>query len=358
MMSKLGVALVGCGEISRKYVSTLLPAEQVELVGAFDILPERTQQAAESFEGKAYDSMDALLADDAVDAVVNITIEREHAAVTRRCLEAGKHVYSEKPLALRYDEATGLLDLAAEKGVRLAAAPITILGEAEQTAWKLIREGRLGDVRFVYVDMNWGRIESWHPTPAPFYQVGPLLNVGIYALTTLTTIFGPVRRVTGFGRVAYPDRRTRDGEPFAVTAPDLFIAIVELANGTIGRLTTNFYVSFNSAKQRGAEFHGDLGSLYVFNPWLDFNSTVEFAPPGQPYEPVPLVGTPYEGFEISRGVIDLAGAIAEGRPHRASAEQAAHLVEVFDALTTSSEEGRAVEVTSEFPVPAPMDWAT
>jgi predicted dehydrogenase len=356
-MDKLSVALIGCGDISRKYVRTLEGAPQVELVGAYDLIPERTQRVAESFGGAAYASMDDLLADDRVQGVVNITLEAEHFAVSKRCLEAGKHVYSEKPLALSPAEATELVELASRNGTRLAAAPITILGEAEQTAWKLIRDGRLGTVRFVYCDMNWGRIESWHPNPGPYYTVGPLWNVGVYALTTLTTIFGPVRRAHGYGRIVLPDRRTKSGDPFDVTKPDLFIAIVELESGTIGRLTTNFYVDFESAKQRGVEFHGDLASLYMENPWLDFSTPVLVAEPGKPYEPVPLLGTPYDGFEISRGLMDLADAIAENRPHRASAAHAAHLVDVFDALATSSDEGRPVDVSSTFPPPAPMDWA-
>jgi predicted dehydrogenase len=356
-MDKLGVALIGCGDISRKYIKTLEGARQVQLVGAYDLIEERTQRAAESFGGTAYASMDELLADDAVQAVVNITLEREHYAVSKRCLEAGKHVYSEKPLALESGEAKELVELAQRNGTRLAGAPITILGEAEQTAWKLIRDGRLGTVRFVYCDMNWGRIESWHPEPGPYYTVGPLWNVGVYALTTLTTIFGPVRRAHGFGRIVLPDRRTKSGEPFDVTKPDLFIAILELASGTIGRLTTNFYVDFHNAKQRGVEFHGDLASMYMSNPWLDFSTPVEVAEQGKSYEPVPLVGEPYDGFEISRGLMDLADAIAEDRPHRASAEHAAHLVDVFEALSLSSAEGRAVDVSSEFPAPAPMDWA-
>ena len=157
-------------------------------------------------------------------------------------LNAGKHVHSEKPLAMTYAEAKALVDLAQAKGLRLSCSPITFMGEAQQTAWKAIREGRLGPVRVVYAEANHGRIESWHPNPEPFYQVGALFDVGVYLLTLVTTMFGPARRATAYATVLYPDRVTKEGRPFHIATPDWVVAAVELANGTVVRLTTNFYV--------------------------------------------------------------------------------------------------------------------
>ncbi|HZG65473.1 MAG TPA: Gfo/Idh/MocA family oxidoreductase, partial [Herpetosiphonaceae bacterium] len=353
--NKLRVAIVGCGNIAGPYAKTMQPFEQIELVGAADIDPQRAQDFVATYGGTAYPSMEALLADDQVDAVVNLTIHHAHPAVITQCLEAGKHVHSEKPLAMTYAEAKPLVDLAEAKGLRLSSSPITFMGEAQQTAWKVIRDGQLGTVRVAYTEVNWGRIESWHPAPGPFYEVGALYDVGVYPLTVLTTIFGPARRVTGYGTVLHPDRVTKEGVPFHIETPDWVVAAVELANGTVVRLTTNFYVGHHT-KQKGIEFHGDLGSLYL-DSWQNFHAAVEFAEFGKQYEPVTLLKEPYQGTEWGRAVAELADALAEGRPQRATGAQAAHVVEICEAITTSLKQGGPVEVTSDFTPPAPMEWA-
>jgi predicted dehydrogenase len=230
------------------------------------------------------------------------------------------------------------------------------MGEAQQTAWKVIREGRLGTVRVAYAEVNWGRIESWHPNPGPFYEVGALFDVGVYPLTVLTTFFGPARRVLGYGRVLYPDRVTKERVAFHIDTPDWMVAVVELANGTVVRLTTNFYVGHHT-KQKGIEFHGDLGSLHI-DSWQNFNAQVEFAEFGsKQYQPVDYVKEPYEGAEWGRAVVELADAVAADRPQRATGAQAAHVVEILAAIATSAKEGRPVDVISDFTPPAPMEWA-
>ena len=179
--------------------------------------------------------------------------------------------------------------------------------------------------------------------------------MGVYPLTVLTTIFGPARKVVAYGKVVYPDRNTTIGTSFHIDTPDFVVAAIELANGTVIRLTTNFYVGHHS-KQKGIEFHGDLGSLYLGS-WQNFATAVEFARYGEPYEPVPLVKEPYPGTEWSRAVVEMVDAIAEGRPQRATGAQAAHVVEILDAIQTSFMEGHPVPVTSDFTSPTPMDWA-
>ncbi|HEY65063.1 MAG TPA: Gfo/Idh/MocA family oxidoreductase [Caldilineae bacterium] len=352
---KVGIAIVGCGNIAEPYAETLQPYEHIRLVGAYDLIPQRAERLVARYGGKTYASMEELLADDAVDIVINLTIHHAHPAVIAQCLNAGKHVHSEKPLAMTYEEARALVDLAAEKGLRLSCSPITYMGEAQQTAWKLIREGKLGAVRVAYAEVNHGRIESWHPNPEPFYEVGALFDVGVYPLTILTTFFGPARRVTAYGKVVYPDRVTEEGRPFHIETPDFVVAVVELANGTVVRLTTNFYVGHHS-KQKGIEFHGDLGSLYLGS-WQNFAAPVEFAGYGKPYSPVPLVKEPYPGTEWSRAVVEMVDAISEGRPQRATGAQAAHVVEILCAIRRSYTEGRPVPVESDFTPPSPMDWA-
>jgi predicted dehydrogenase len=350
----LRIGIVGTGNIAGPYATTLAPYPQIELAGATDVIPGRAEEFVAIHGGRAYASLDEMLADNSIDLIVNLTIHHAHPAVITQCLNAGKHVHSEKPLALTYAEAKALVDLASQRGLRLSCAPITFMGEAQQTAWKAIRDGKLGPVRVVYCEVNWGRIESWHPNPGPFYEVGSLFDVGVYPLTLVTTFFGPARRVTAFGKVLYPDRVTKEGVPFHINTPDWSVAAVELEDGTVVRLTTNFYVGHHS-KQKGLEFHGDLGSLYIAS-FQDFRAEVEFAQFGQPYEALSYVKEPFPGTEWGRAVVEMADAMAENRPQRATGAQAAHVVEILCAIQESYTTGRPVEVTSSFTPPAPMPW--
>jgi predicted dehydrogenase len=348
------VALVGCGNIAARYARTIVAEPGLELVGATDVVAGRASELVREFGGTEYGSLDALLADDGVDTVVNLTVPEAHAEVSARILEAGKHVHTEKPVALRYQEAQQLVELAARRGVRLSAAPATLLGDAQQTAWKLVREGAIGRVRVAYAEANWGRIESWHPTPQGLYAAGPVVDVGVYPLTILTAMFGPARRVLAYGTTLEPERVALDGTPFRPQTPDFTVALVELATGVVVRLTATFWV--RPGRQRGIEFHGDTSSLYLAS-WGEFDSRLELSADGEEFTPVPPVREPYRGIGWSRALADLADAIATGRPHRASAEHAAHVVELLNAIARSMQDGAAVAVESDFAAPAPMEWA-
>ncbi len=352
--TKLGVGIAGCGTIAPRYTESIITYPETELVGFTDIDRSKAESLAAQHGGLVYPTLEAMLEDHRVQLVVNLTTHHAHKEVVTKCLQAGKHVHSEKPLALTYEDARELVELAQAKGLRLGCSPFTLMGEAQQTAWKVVREGHLGAVRLAYAEVNWGRIESWHPAPKPFYDVGPLFDVGVYPLSIVTAIFGPARRVTAYGAVLYPDRVTDHGIPFQVETPDFVVSMVELANGTLVRLTANFYVNFFN-KQVGLELHGDVASLHLTS-WYNFDEPVEFAEFGKPYQRVPFVHPPYKGVEWGRALRDMAQAIAEGRPHRATGEQAAHVVEILRAATESMKTGQPVEVHSSFTPPAPMEW--
>lgn len=354
MSQPTGVAIIGCGNIAGRYAADLAAYPEMDLVGHFDIERDKAQGLADAHGGKVYDCIEVLLADEDVDVVVNLTIHHAHYDVTRQCLEAGKHVHSEKPLALTLERGRELVALAAQKGVRLGCSPFTYMGEAQQTAWRLIRDGYTGPVRMVYAEVNHGRIEKWHPNPAPFYDVGPWFDVGVYPLTLLTTFFGPVRSVQACGKVLYPDRKTNEGKDFHIDTPDNMLAVVELADGPIARLSVNFYVC--TTRQRGLEFHGDDGSIHL-GCFQEFSAAVAKARPGEEFEAVDLLKAPYQGIEWGRGVREMAEAIREKRPHRASGDHALHVLEVLSAAVKSSESGQRVSVTSDIPRPPPMDWA-
>jgi predicted dehydrogenase len=348
------LGIVGAGNIAGQYARDLNTYPEIELSGVADIDTARARDLAAKSDTRAYASVDEIVGDPAIQVVVNLTTHTAHKAVITQALEAGKHVYSEKPLALSYDDARGLVELAQAKGLRLGCSPCTWMGEAQQTAWKRIRAGDLGTVRVVFAEMNWGRIESWHPSPGAFYDVGPLWDIGVYPLTLLTTFYGPARRVQASGKVLHPDRVSNAGVPFHISTPEFVTGTVELENGALVRLTVDFYVSMKT-KQKGVEFHGDEGSLWLGSPqW--FNAEVEYATFNEPYAPVPYLREPYEGTEWGRGVRDMVNALREDRPHRATGEQAAHVVEILEATARSMREGRAVEVASSFTPPEPLEW--
>ncbi len=353
-----GVALVGAGDIARRYAADVPGQPSLRLLGATDLDRSRAELLTSTFGGRVYEDLAAVLADDEVSIVVNLTSHRAHVPISRAALEAGRHVFSEKPFALEPAEADALVELAAARGVRIGAAPIVLLGDLAATAREWIDRGRLGTVRMAWADVNWGRLETWHVAPAPFYDVGPLYDVGIYPLTLLTGLLGPARRVTAVGRRLLPQRRTNAGVAFEIASPDAVVAMVELDSGALVRLTANFYVA-DPARQRGVELHGDDGSLWLSN-WFQFRGSVEAAVPwGEPYAPVPLVSEPAVDMPWAAGVEELARSVVEDRPMRAaSAQHAAHVVDVLAAISASIREERAIDVAtgqwSRDPPPGPI----
>jgi predicted dehydrogenase len=356
MRDPIRVGVIGCGNIAGPYAQDIPTYPNMALAGVTDLDADRAAAFAQTHSTQVYPTLAALLTDPGVDLVVNLTTHHAHKAVTTQALEAGKHVYSEKPLALTYEDARELVELAAALKLRLACSPFTLIGQAQQTAWKLIREGRIGTPRVIYAEVNWGRIESWHPAPEAFYDVGPLFDVGVYPLMILTAMFGPARRVTAFGTVVYPDRVTKEGQPFHLTTPDFVTAVYEMESGAIVRLTCDFYVSNSTTRQTGIEFHGDLGTI-ALESWANFDSTVLHADFGQPLAPVDLVQAGEAGIPWGRGVHELASAIQEDRPHRFTGEQAAHVVEILGATAEAARSGQPQTMTSGFAPPAPADWA-
>jgi len=356
-MTPFGIGIVGTGNIAAGYARDILTHPEIRLVAATDVDPGRAAAFAAANDCRAHASLDDLLADEDVDIVVNLTVHHAHYEVTKRALEAGRHVYSEKPLALRTSEARELVDLAQARGVRLGCSPSTFLGEAQQTASALIRAGRLGPVRAIYADVNWGRIETWHPAPAPFFDVGVLVDVGVYPLTLVTTMLGPARSVRAWRWDLKPDRVTVDGTPFRIGSPDLIVAAIELASGPVVRLDASFYVGRPAKAIGSLECHGDDASL-ALSSFQDFDASVEVGPYGGSLAAVDLVRPGFRGTAWARAVAEMASAIREGRAHRASAEQAAHVVEILEGAATSiRDRGRQVDIGSTVVPPPLMPWA-
>jgi predicted dehydrogenase len=353
--TQIGAAIIGCGNISSSYAENMLKYPEVKLLGFSDINFTRAEECVQKYGGKVYTTLDELLSDPEIEMVVNLTIHKVHSEIIRKCLEAGKHVHSEKPISMTSDEAWRLVKLAEGKGLRFSSSPITYMGEAQDAAWSIIDSGKLGTIRLVYAEVNHGFIEVWHPNPQPFYDLGVLWDVGVYPLTLMTAFFGPVKRVLGYNKVLKKDHVTMNGEPFSISTPDYYLGIIEMANGVVCRLSANFYAKM-SYQGGSLEFHGDEGRLKLGD-FQNFHAPVEFGEYGKPYRKVSHNGVGAEKhMEFSRGVQDMAAAILEDRPIRSSASQAAHVIDVVIALLKSMEKGGFVNVDSEFVAPVSMKY--
>lgn len=347
----VGVAFVGCGNISGPYADTMRHhRERLDVVGAYDINAEAGRAFARKYDCRLYASLDELLGDDAVEVGLNLTIHLAHAEVTQNLLRGGKHVHSEKPLAATREDGRACVELAREKGLLLSCSPFVILGEAQQTLKQAVAGGLLGEVREVYAEMNWGRIEMWHPAPAPFYGpgAGPLLDVGCYPLSVLTQIFGSVTAVRAMGGIRMPHRTIASGpnagQTFTATNPDHTVALLEFASGVHGRLTTSFFAV--QSAQAGIEVHGRDGSIRM-SAVPSFDAQLQLCKAGErEWTDVPAIAQPYPGVEWARGLLDVASALREGTPLTCPGTAAYHILDICLSALEASESGETVPVRS------------
>ena len=347
------VAFVGCGNIAGPYADSMKKhAEKLEIIGAYDLNPDAGQAFVGKHGGRLYRSLGEVIADESVELALNLTIHLAHGEVTKKLLRGGKHVHSEKPLATSRREGMACVELAAKQGQLLSCSPFVILGEAQQTLKKVVKEGLVGEVREVYAEMNWSRIEFWHPNPAPFYGkgAGPLLDVGCYPLSVLTQIFGSVAAVRAMGGVRMPVRTIgsgpRKGETFEVVNPDHTVALVEFASGVCCRLTASFFGV--KSGQAGIEVHGTGGSLRL-DSVVGFNSKLEVCKPGErDWMPVPPIAEPFPGIEWARGPLDVASAIRRGTPLTCPGTAAYHTLDISLSALEAARSGRMVKVKSTF----------
>jgi predicted dehydrogenase len=353
-----GVGLIGCGNISGIYLQNIQRLPGLRLVGCADLEMARTEAKATEYGVKAC-SVEQLLADPAVEIVLNLTIPKAHAQVATQALQAGKHVYGEKPLSVTGDTAASLMKLAEDKNLRIGCAPDTFLGGGLQTCRKLIDDGWIGAPVAATAFMLCHGHESWHPDPAFYYERGggPMLDMGPYYLTALTSLLGPVRRVTGSTRTTFPTRtitsQPRFGTAIEVEVPTHWAAVLDFANGVIGTLVTSFDVW--AANVPLIEIYGTTGSLAVPDP-NGFEGPVRVRRAGsQQWVEMPLS---HGNTENSRGLglADMAQAIRSGRSHRASGELAFHVLDIMEAVDSASREGRHIELAStcDRPDPLPM----
>jgi predicted dehydrogenase len=355
------VGIVGVGAISGIYLTNLTSvfSRSITVTALSDLDGERANAAAEQYGVAQVLSTEDLIQSDDVDIVLNLTTPQSHFEIARKAVEAGKHVYGEKPLCVTREEAAQLLSLADANGLRVGCSPDTVLGAGVQTCRKLIEDGWIGTpIGATAFMMNHGH-ESWHPDPAFYYKTGggPMFDMGPYYLSTLVQLMGPASRISGSARKTF-DTRTitsepKYGEAVDVEVPTHVSANIEFASGAVATVITSFDV-WGSTLPR-IEIYGTEGSLIVPDP-NTFGGPVRVRRKGsQQWSEIPLT---HEFFENSRGlgVADMAESIVAGVEHRANGHVAAHVLEMMHGIHDAASSGAyyTPTTTCSQPDPRPM----
>ena len=354
---KIKVGIIGCGVISAWYLKRLPMFKNLEVAACADLDAERAKAKAAEFKVPRACSVRELLADPEIGIVVNLTVPKAHAEVALSALKAGKSVYSEKPLASRREDGKRLLDLAAQKGLRVGCAPDTFLGAGLQTCRKAIDDGLIGEPVAATAFMLYHGPEAWHPNPEFHYEVGggPMLDMGPYYLTALISLIGPIRRVTACTRVSFPERaitsEPKKGKVIQVETPTHIAGVMEFAGGAVGTIVTSFDVW--GSRTPWLEIYGSQGSLSCPNPSTFGGQIFLHRAREKEWMPVPLSHVYSEDWR-GIGVADMACGVQSGRRHRAHGETAFHVLDVMQSFLDSGATGRHVTPASTCERPAAL----
>jgi predicted dehydrogenase len=342
------VAVVGCGVISGTYAMTLGQLGFLEVAACVDDVPERAATLAAA-HGAEVHTLDEVAHDPAIDAVVNLTPPKAHAQVTRATLEAGKAVFSEKPLGIDFAEGAALVELAGDRGVRLGCAPDTFLGAGLQTARAVIDRGDIGEPLAANAFMLQAGPEWWHPNPGLFYErgAGPLFDMGPYYFTTLVQLLGPAVRVSGAARFSRAQRLITSeplrGSMIDVEVPTHVSAVIEHASGALSTLVTSFDVQ--ASRYRNIEIYGTEGTLSVPDPNTFGGPVAVRGLTDQAWTEIDLLPA-HLPQQRGIGLADMLWAQRTGRAHRASGALALHVLELMDSTITAADEGRRINLTT------------
>lgn len=356
----VNVGIIGCGAIIAQYLANFRRLEDVNLVAVADLDPARAQAVADSYDGVRALTVDALLAADDVELVLNLTIPAAHAEVALRAIAAGKSVYGEKPLAATTAEARQVLDAARTAGVVVGCAPDTVLGTGIQTARKAIDDGLIGRPISATATMATPGHERWHPNPDFYYQPGggPLLDMGPYYVSALVTLLGPVVSVVGAASHTRDERTIgsgpREGQTVPVAIDTHVTGVLVHASGALSTLV----MSFDAVKTKSPniEVHGEHGSLVVPDP-NHFEGDVQvFALGADDWETLP-VSAGYADSGRGFGIADLVRTPA-GQEPRAGGALGFHALDVMESVLESARTGAPVRIGSTVERPAPVELAT
>lgn len=374
----VGVAFVGCGYVANMYARTLSGHPSLELVGVTDVDPGRGRRAAGSFNCECYCSLEALLADPRVTIVVNLTNPSAHYEVSRECLVAGKHLYTEKPVALRLDDAIELVDVAERSGLHLSSAPCTVLSPVAQTLWKALRESQIGNVRLVYAEMDDGMVhrmpyKMWVNEAGsawPYvdeFATGCTIEHAGYVLTWLAAFFGPIESVSAFSECLIPEKL--DASTGRKAAADFSVACLRFHSGIVARLTCGIV----GPHDHRLRVIGDDGLITVTDPRCD-DSPVHiqryitlrrkmFVSPWRHrcrLKHRETTRVRYRGSQrrdFCRGIVDMAESIKNGHACRLNGRFALHITEATLAIQNAGRSSAPYHMTTSFEPIDPMPWA-
>ena len=367
MTSKAGIGFIGCGNISGTYFRLLPMFKNIEIIGCADLNQEVAQNQASEF-GICAMTIDDLLQDQNIDIIVNLTVPDAHFDVSRSILEAGKHVFSEKPLTLSLDDAIKLKELADSKGLLIAATPDTFLGGAHQQARYLIDSGAIGKITGGTCHiMNYG-MEHWHPNPDFFYKKGggPIFDLAPYYITNLINLIGPISRVTALSSTSNSERiitsEERYGETISVETPTTFHAVLDFDNDILVSMGASWDVWNHGHPQM--ELYGTEGVLQIPDP-NNFSGDLHISSKDGNFELISKWDHPFnvenEEYDTgwianyrSAGIADLVRAILDKREARCHIQRPLHTVDVMTAIHKSAETGKAIKILSTCNRPDPL----
>lgn len=351
-------AVVGCGMISDAYLATMSTKFKIlELVGCCDLDQDKAQAQAKKYGIKAM-TMEEILANESIEIVVNLTTPAAHYPVIKQLLEGGKHVYTEKVLTVELEHAAELVQIADQKGLYLGAAPDTFLGSAIQTARYVVDSGMIGEVTSCYCALTrdselFGRAFPF--TIKPGGGIG--FDVGIYAITALLSILGPVTEVSGVVRTRHPERQDlaleRFGEPILVECENLMSGILQFTCGTVGTVLFDANSVFTVPEQPSLILHGTLGVLFMADP-NHFGGEVRVLLKGNNEPFVMQQSHAFHDEYRGLGVAEMAWSMRRGRKNRANKEMAYHAMEVLYGVVKSSETRTNQVMQSSFEKTPPL----
>ena len=321
-----------------------------------DLNPAAARAKAQQWNIPRACGVDELLADEKIAFVVNLTIPLAHEQVLLACLQAGKHVYTEKPFTVTREGARQVMARAAERGRRVGSAPDTFLGGAHQTCRKLIDEGVIGEPVAATAFMACHGHEHWHPSPEFYYQAGggPMFDMGPYYLTDLVQLLGPVRSVAAFAKKSFAQRvitsAPKLGTRIDVQVPTHVAGTMLLASGVVATLVMSFDVWGHHLP--AIEIHGTEGSLFVPDP-NGFGGPVRLQRGRGKIEEVALTHG-YTGNDRGIGLADMVRAVQHGREHRCNERVAYHVVDLMHAFHDASEQRAVIDLASTCDRPAAL----
>ena len=359
--------IIGCGNISNIYFNCYKIFNNFQVIACADINKEAAEKSAKEHNVLAQ-SVDTLLENNEIDLVINLTIPSAHKEIIQRILESGKHCFSEKPLAMNFQDGLDLKKLSDEKGLLIGCAPDTFLGAAGQKARQFIDENKIGKIYLGTFNMMSRGMEHWHPNPDFFFKpgAGPIFDVGIYYITQLVNLFGPVEKIISVGDTVDKERtitsELRFGEKIKVETPTTLMAVLEFSNKTKIQLFASWDVWKHN--HSSIELYGSKGSMILPDPNF-FGGNILTSEKDSDWKvnltDKMLLGIPNQKDEnkmVSNyrgiGLSEMIKSINENKKIRCSIDLALHVLEIMDGIIIAATKSSAYVTTTRCEKPTAL----